>query len=77
VALFDSVRGELLVPSKVLAVVAWLTAPLERTPQTLDSRPPAARYLMPITIESGPTSGSTRVAENPAAVIQPAQSAPV
>ena len=40
-------------------------------------RPLAARYLIPITIESGPTSGSTRVAENPAAVIQPAQSAPV
>lgn len=37
----------------------------------------AASYLMPTTIESGPTSGSTRVSENPAALIQPAQSAPV
>jgi hypothetical protein len=37
----------------------------------------AATYLIPITIESGPTSGSTRVSENPAAVIQPSQSAPV
>ena len=35
------------------------------------------RYLMAITIESGPTSGSTRVDEKPAAFIQPAQSAPV
>ena len=34
-------------------------------------------YLMPMTIESSPTSGSTRVAENPASRIQPAQSAPV
>ena len=34
-------------------------------------------YLIPTTIESGPTSGSTRVAENPASFIQPAQSAPV
>ena len=34
-------------------------------------------YLMAITIESGPTSGSTRVDEKPAAFIQPAQSAPV
>lgn len=34
-------------------------------------------YLMPITIESGPTSGSTRVDEKPASRIQPAQSAPV
>ena len=33
--------------------------------------------LMPITIESGPTSGSTRVEEKPASFIQPAQSAPV
>ena len=35
------------------------------------------RYLMAMTIESGPTSGSTRVDEKPAAFIQPAQSAPV
>ena len=34
-------------------------------------------YLTPTTIESGPTSGSTRVAENPASFIQAAQSAPV
>ena len=34
-------------------------------------------YLIPITIESGPASGSTRVSEKPAAVIHPAQSAPV
>ncbi len=34
-------------------------------------------YLMPTTIESGPTSGSTRVDENPASFIQPEQSAPV
>ena len=33
--------------------------------------------LIPITIESGPTSGSTRVDENPASRIQPEQSAPV
>ena len=37
----------------------------------------AKAYLIPITIESGPASGSTRVAENPASFIQPAQSAPV
>ncbi len=36
-----------------------------------------ARYLMPITIESGPTSASVRVEENPASFIQRAQSAPV
>jgi hypothetical protein len=34
-------------------------------------------YLIPTTIESGPTSGSTRVDENPASRIQPEQSAPV
>ncbi len=34
-------------------------------------------YLIPITIESGPTSGSKRVAENPASAIQAVQSAPV
>lgn len=34
-------------------------------------------YLTPTTIESGPTSGSTRVVANPASFIQPAQSAPV
>ena len=32
---------------------------------------------MPTTIESGPTSGSTRVDENPASFIHPTQSAPV
>jgi len=37
----------------------------------------AKAYLIPITIESGPASGSTRVAEKPASFIQPAQSAPV
>ncbi len=36
-----------------------------------------ATYVSPITIESGPTSGSTCVSENPAAFIHPAQSAPV
>ncbi len=34
-------------------------------------------YLNPITIESGPTSGSVRAAENPASSIHSAQSAPV
>lgn len=34
-------------------------------------------YLMPTTIESGPMSGSTRVAEKPASVIHARQSAPV
>jgi hypothetical protein len=34
-------------------------------------------YLIPTTIESGPTRCSTRVDKNPASVIQPAQSAPV
>lgn len=34
-------------------------------------------YFTPTTIESGPTSGSTRVFENPASFIQPSQSAPV
>ncbi len=34
-------------------------------------------YLMAMTIESGPPSGSMRVDEKPAALIQPAQSAPV
>ena len=37
----------------------------------------AYSYLIPTTIESGPTSASTRVAENPASFIQPVQSAPV
>jgi hypothetical protein len=32
---------------------------------------------MPIAMESGPTSGSTRVTEKPASFIQPVQSAPV
>jgi hypothetical protein len=36
-----------------------------------------AVYLIPTTIESGPTSGSTRVAVKPASFIHPAQSAPV
>ena len=36
-----------------------------------------ASYLMATTIESGPTSGSTRVFENPASFIHAAQSAPV
>ena len=34
-------------------------------------------YLMPTTIESGPTSGSVRVDVKPASFIQPSQSAPV
>jgi hypothetical protein len=34
-------------------------------------------HLIATTIESGPTSGSTRVRANPASFIQPAQSAPV
>lgn len=34
-------------------------------------------YLMPTTIESGPTSGSTREEEKPASFIHPQQSAPV
>ena len=34
-------------------------------------------YLIPMTIESGPTSGSTREDEKPACFIQPQQSAPV
>jgi hypothetical protein len=37
----------------------------------------ASAYLMPTTIESGPTRCSTRTAENPAVFIHPAQSAPV
>jgi hypothetical protein len=39
--------------------------------------PLTAAYLIPITIESGPTSGSTRVEENPTSLIHPSQSAPV
>jgi hypothetical protein len=34
-------------------------------------------YLMPMTIESGPIKGSTRVSRNPASFIHAAQSAPV
>lgn len=34
-------------------------------------------HLIPMTIESDPVSGSTRVAENPASLIHPMQSAPV
>jgi hypothetical protein len=34
-------------------------------------------YFNPITIESGPTSGSTRILENPASRIQVRQSSPV
>ena len=34
-------------------------------------------YLLPITIECGPTSGTTRAAAKPASRIQPMQSAPV
>jgi len=37
----------------------------------------AARYLIPTTIESGPTRCSTRVSLKPASFIQPMQSAPV
>jgi hypothetical protein len=37
----------------------------------------AEPYLIPTTIESGPTSGARRVVENPASFIQAAQSAPV
>src|SRR4051812_2759749 len=37
----------------------------------------ARHYLMPTTIESGPTRGSTRVSRNPAFSIHPRQSAPV
>ncbi len=36
-----------------------------------------AFHLLPITIESGPTSGSTRVSTKPASLSQPMQSAPV
>ena len=43
----------------------------------LGASPVADLYLMPTTIESGPTRGSTRVDEKPAAFIQPTQSAPV
>jgi hypothetical protein len=35
------------------------------------------RYLMPMTIESGPIKCSTRVSRNPASFIHPEQSAPV
>ena len=42
-----------------------------------DERGRRAVYLMPMTIESGPTRGSTRVTEKPASFIQPEQSAPV
>ena len=37
----------------------------------------APAYLMPMAMESGPTSASTRVDEKPASFIQPVQSAPV
>lgn len=36
----------------------------------------ASRYLTPTTIESGPTSASTRVSRKPAFFIHPLQSAP-
>ena len=35
------------------------------------------RYLMPMTIESGPIKGSTQISWNPASFIHAAQSAPV
>ena len=41
------------------------------------TRATARGYLIPITIESGPTRCSTRVEEKPASVIQLEQSAPV
>ena len=34
-------------------------------------------YLLPMTIECGPTSGTTRAVAKPASRIQPMQSAPV
>jgi hypothetical protein len=40
-------------------------------------RLPAPLYLIPITIESGPVSGSVRIEPNPASFIHAAQSAPV
>ena len=46
-----------------------------------ETRPPRAAlggaYLMPTTIESGPTSASVRADVKPASFIQPSQSAPV
>lgn len=47
------------------------------SPEARDIPSTTERYLIPTTIESGPTSGSTRLAENPASFIQPAQSTPV
>ena len=44
------------------------------TPDRSDQIP---TYLMPTTIESGPTRCSTLVSRNPASRIQPMQSAPV
>ena len=39
--------------------------------------PATALYLIPMTMESGPTRCSTRVLVKPASFIQPMQSAPV
>ena len=47
------------------------------SPSDAGSSESSLLYLMPITIESGPTSGSTRVEENPASFIHAEQSAPV
>jgi len=61
-----------------LAASAAATAMLRSLLFGVESAPHSAQgYLMPTTIESGPTSGSTRVAEKPASVIHAWQSAPV
>ena len=56
-----------------------LLPPYERGPETGRPADPGRRlgYLIPITMESGPTRCSARVSENPASSIQPMQSAAV
>lgn len=63
-------RGE---ESDALLAAAFFSYPR----RAVSPFPPTPNYFMAITIESGPTSGSTLVLMKPASRIQPVQSAPV
>ena len=65
----DSVRTSAGVCAHKATGAAARSAVTAKTPRT--------GYLIPITIESGPTRASTLVEENPASFIQLAHSAPV
>lgn len=78
----NSPYGELRAPGPLVAYPKRQTPGIAGTPRTVRSDGLVTPkngdvYLIPITMESGPTTCSTRAAENPASFIQAMHSARV